>query len=137
MADVFTREKRSEVMSRIRGKHTRPELVVRSMLHRMGYRFRLHGKDLPGTPDVVLPRHKTVVDIRGCFWHLCPKCFRGYPESNRGFWMSKLKRNRDRDAENDDGLRELGWKVVVVWEHELKKANRENLAERLRKEIGK
>ena len=104
-------------MSRIRGENTGPEKRVRATLYRMGYRFRLHRRDLPGTPDIVLPRHNTVVFVHGCFWHLhsC-KAGRVSPSTNADFWRSKRLGNFRRDARNRRQLRKLGWKVAVVWE---------------------
>jgi len=117
MTDVFTPEKRSEVMSRVRGRDTKPEKLVRSLIHRMGYRFRLHVGELPGRPDVVLPRHRKVVFVHGCFWHGHPSCKRAArPKSNREFWRAKIEANRKRDGRNIARLRELGWRVLVVWE---------------------
>jgi len=104
-------------MSRIRGKDTGPEKLVRSLLHRMGYRFRLHVKDLPGRPDIVLPRYRTVVFVHGCFWHRhrgCKNCTT--PTNNRAFWVEKLEGNAERDLQNRAALRLAGWRVVVVWE---------------------
>lgn len=106
---------RSETMSRVRSKDTRPELLVRSMLHAAGYRFRLHKRDLPGTPDIVLPKYKAVVEVRGCFWHGHPGCGRT-PKSNLEFWEPKLRRNRARDLENERLLHDLGWRTLVIWE---------------------
>ncbi len=105
-------------MSRIRGKDTKPELAVRRMLHAMGYRFRLHRKDLPGRPDIVLPRHKLALFVHGCFWHGCEKCDRGLrkAKSNANFWAAKVAENRERDARNLGALTALGWRVEVVWE---------------------
>src|SRR5262245_15346182 len=108
-------------MSRIRGKDTQPELVVHRLIHHEGFRYRLHAKELPGRPDVVLPRHRTVVDVRGCFWHRhagCPRTFT--PTSNVEFWERKLGANPIRDARNEAALREAGWRVIVVWECETK-----------------
>lgn len=107
-------------MSRVGGKDTKPELAVRSIIHRMGYRFRLHGSDLPGRPDVILPRHRKVVFIHGCFWHghkRCPRAAR--PSSNRVFWDRKLDSNTLRDVGNLRRLRSLGWKPLVVWQCEM------------------
>ena len=106
-------------MQSIRKTNTRPEVRVRSALHRMGYRFRLHRRDLPGVPDIVLPRHRTVVLVHGCFWHQhdC-KLGRKQPRSNPDYWLPKLRRNRERDVTNSAALREAGWSVVVVWECE-------------------
>jgi len=108
---------RSALMSRIRGRDTKPELVVRSLLHRMGYRFRLCRRDLPGSPDIVLPRHGMVVFVHGCFWHRHKGCKGATsPKSNVGFWQDKFAANVERDARNRRDLRCLSWKVVTVWE---------------------
>lgn len=118
--DCFTPEKRSEVMSRVKSENTKPELSVRSALHRMGYRFRLHRKDLPGRPDIVLPKHRTAIFVHGCFWHQHPDCRKAtVPVKNSAFWEAKLKRNKGRDEQAERSLRELGWNVVVVWECEV------------------
>lgn len=133
MRDRLSRERRSWNMSRIRGKNTGPELVVRSALHRLGYRFRLHGKKLPGRPDVVLPKYRTVVFVHGCFWHRhrgCRNCTT--PTNNRSFWVEKLEGNAARDKVRVRALRKLGWRVVVVWECETEKAG---FAERLAKRL--
>lgn len=106
-------------MSRIRGKDTKPEKVVRSMLHRMGYRFRLHRKGLPGRPDIVLPKYRTVVFVHGCFWHRhrgCRNCTT--PTNRREWWLTKLEGNATRDKAHRVALRKLGWRVVTVWECE-------------------
>jgi DNA mismatch endonuclease (patch repair protein) len=120
MVDVFTPEKRSDVMSRIKGRNTIPELRVRSLLHSLGFRFRLHLPNLPGRPDIALPKYKTVVMVHGCFWHQHQGCKDGRPpRSNNSFWVPKLERNRARDASVTSSLKKLGFKVVVVWECEL------------------
>lgn len=107
-------------MAGIRGKDTKPEMLVRRFLHRSGFRFRLHRKDLPGRPDLVLPRYRTVVEVRGCFWHRHEGCpFAYMPKSNRTFWEAKLNGNRDRDLRNLQQLQELGWRAIEVWECEL------------------
>ena len=119
MADVFSKEKRSWVMRRVKGQNTKPELYIRSKLHRRGYRFRLHRKDLPGKPDIVLPGRKTVVFVHGCFWHGHPGCKHAdLPASNRAYWEEKIGRNVARDARRRRELEELGWRVLVVWECE-------------------
>jgi DNA mismatch endonuclease, patch repair protein len=119
MTDIVSPEKRSEMMSRIRGRDTAPEIAVRSLLHRMGYRFRLHRRDLPGRPDVVLPRHHVVVFVHGCFWHRHRACKLAYtPKTRRKFWREKFEGNIERDRTVQRKLRKLGWKVVVVWECE-------------------
>lgn len=121
--DTLTRERRSWNMSRIKGRDTKPELLVRSMLHRLGYRFRLHHRRLPGRPDVVLPKHRTVVFVHGCFWHRHPRCRYAYtPKSNVAFWTTKFEQNVARDAEARRALRKTGWRVVVVWECQAKDA---------------
>lgn len=118
--DRLTRKHRSWNMSRIRGKDTTPELVVRSALHRMGFRFRLHKKDLPGRPDIVLSRYRTAVFVHGCFWHRHPGCTKAYtPKSRVRFWQSKFDQNVKRDAAVRNQLERLGWNVVVVWECEV------------------
>lgn len=108
-------------MSRIGGKNTKPEMVVRSLLHGMGYRFRLHRKDLPGKPDITLPKHKKVIFVHGCFWHSHPGCKRAErPKSNRVFWQQKLDKNIARDKSVIAGLKAEGWNVLVVWSCEVK-----------------
>src|SRR3954468_7400909 len=115
--DSLTREHRSWNMSRIKGRDTKPELLVRSILHRMGYRFRLHQNQLPGRPDVVLTRHRTVVFVHGCFWHRHHRCRYAYtPKSNIAFWSEKFRLNVARDARVRQLLRSMGWRVLVVWE---------------------
>ena len=106
-------------MSRIRGKHTTPEKAVRSLLHRLGYRFRLHGKKLPGKPDIVLPKYKTVIFVHGCFWHRhkgCKNCTT--PTNRREWWLAKLNANAARDKVHQRALRKIGWRSIVVWECE-------------------
>ncbi len=121
MTDNLTKEKRSWNMSRIRSKDTTPELIVRSLLHRMGYRFRLHCKDLPGKPDVVLSKYKAVIFVHGCFWHGHKGCKRSnIPKSNRGYWVAKIRKNIDRNKKHRKALRKLGWGVIVIWECECK-----------------
>jgi DNA mismatch endonuclease, patch repair protein len=120
MTDVFSQEKRSEVMSRIKSKDTIPEKKVRSMLHKMGYTFRLHRKDLPGTPDIVLPRYKVAIFVHGCFWHRHKGCKFAYqPKSRANFWQTKLECNVERDRRTEEELIELGWQIVIIWECEL------------------
>jgi DNA mismatch endonuclease, patch repair protein len=121
-------------MSRIRGKDTAPELVVRRLLHRLGYRFRLHRADLPGKPDIVLPGRRTAVFVHGCFWH-AHGCKIGRPPKSRPeFWLPKLKRNRERDAGNEAALVAKGWKVLTLWQCEIRDA--ETLETRLREALG-
>ena len=130
--DSISKERRSWNMSRIRSKNTRPELLVRSILHRSGYRFRLHARELPGRPDVVLPKWKTVVFVHGCFWHRHKGCRFAYsPKSQTAFWRKKFSENMKRDARKAGALASLGWTVVTVWECEL--ARPAELLERLQK----
>lgn len=129
MADPWTKEQRSRVMSRVKNKNTGPEIRVRSLLHRLGFRFRIQRRDLPGAPDIVLPRYRTVVFVHGCFWHGhdCPRGKR--PSSHTEFWDAKLFANLERDRVNKRLLEQLGWAVLVVWQCELK--DMEALAGRL------
>lgn len=121
MTDRLSSKDRSRVMARVRGKNTTPEMVVRKTLHSLGYRFRLHRKDLPGHPDVVLPTHGAVVFVHGCFWHRHPGCKRATePATNADFWSKKLAGNVARDAKQVEALDRLGWRVLVVWECETK-----------------
>lgn len=125
MVDHLTKEKRSWNMSHIRSSDTKPELIVRSMLHRMGYRFRLHRSDLSGKPDIVLPRYKTVVFVNGCFWHRhkgCKRCTT--PSSNREYWQKKFERNTANDRIHQAKLKKEGWKVIVIWECETKNVSK-------------
>jgi len=122
MADKISQERRSWNMQQIRDRDTKPEIAVRSMLHRLGFRFRLRRSDLPGNPDIVLPKYKTVVLVHGCFWHRHRNCKYAYtPKSRTEFWEAKFARNVERDFEVRRALRKLGWKVVVVWECQLRK----------------
>ena len=120
MADRLSKEKRGWNMSRIRSKDTKPELLVRSLLHRMGYRFRLHRKDLPGCPDIVLPKYKTVIFVHGCYWHRHKGCKYAYtPKSRIEFWQKKFQGNIERDRKHQRDLKKLGWKVLIIWECEI------------------
>lgn len=128
--DTISRTRRSWNMSRIKGKDTSPELIVRSVLHSMGYRFRLHVKTLPGRPDVVLPKWRTVIFVHGCFWHRHEGCKFAYtPKSRLEFWLKKFDENVKRDATQRAKLKAAGWKVRVVWECQT--ADREALRKRL------
>jgi DNA mismatch endonuclease, patch repair protein len=109
-------------MSRVSGKNTKPELVVRSLLHNMGYRFRLHRKDLPGKPDITLPKYKKIIFVHGCFWHGHADCSRAKrPTTNIKFWNEKLNRNIERDKNTANHLKDLGWDVLTVWACEVNK----------------
>jgi len=132
LADTLTPEARSAHMRRVRGADTLPERTVRAVLHASGFRFRLHRKDLPGRPDIVLPRYRTVVLVHGCFWHRHPGCRASrVPGTRSSWWEAKLERNVARDVEVAAALSSLGWRVVVVWECETRPAGRTVLAERL------
>src|SRR5262245_2134317 len=121
MTDKFTPEERSRIMSRVKGANTQPEKLVRSLLHRLGFRFRLHRKDLPGKPDIVLPRHRKVIFVHGCFWHGHEGCSRSArPTSNQEFWDKKLAGNIERDRRNFEKLENEGWQYLVLWQCELK-----------------
>lgn len=119
--DIFDKAKRSEIMSRVRSSDTTPELKVRSVLHALGYRFRLHRRDLPGTPDIVLPSRSSIIFVHGCFWHRHKGCPDATTPSTRGlFWERKFSENTARDKRNVLALRKLGWKILIVWECELR-----------------
>jgi DNA mismatch endonuclease, patch repair protein len=125
MADIVDRSTRSRMMSGIRGKNTKPEVLVRKYLHRHGLRFRLHVQRLPGKPDLLLPKFRAVVNVHGCFWHQHPGCRYAYmPASNRGFWREKLQGNAKRDSRNSAALVALGWRVFTVWECETRDQGR-------------
>jgi DNA mismatch endonuclease (patch repair protein) len=117
MVDVHTKSQRSFNMSRIKGRDTKPEIQLRKQLWRQGFRYTLRSK-LPGRPDLVLPKYKTVIFIDGCFWHRCPTHFKA-PASNVPFWDKKIQSNVDRDARNEAKLRDAGWRVLRFWEHEI------------------
>lgn len=120
MPDVITKAKRSEIMSRIRSRDTRPELCVRKYLHAAGCRYRLHDSRLPGKPDLVFTRRRICLFVHGCFWHGCPKCSDGRrkPKSNQAYWLPKIRRNKQRDKQHTSRLRAAGWQVLVIWECE-------------------
>ena len=122
MVDTLTQEKRSWNMSRITGRNTKPEILLRSLLHQEGFRFRLHDKRLPGKADIVLPRHRTVIFVNGCFWHRHDNCKYAYtPKSRQEFWLNKFQGTVQRDREKQKMLADLGWQILVVWECDLKR----------------
>ncbi len=124
MADRISQEARSRNMAAIRGKDTKPEMAVRKSLHRKGFRYRLHVKDLPGKPDIVLPKYRTVVFIHGCFWHRHKGCKNAVmPKTNTVFWQKKLNGNVERDQKNQKMLQRMGWRIIVVWECAVKGNN--------------
>ncbi|MEI9989019.1 MAG: very short patch repair endonuclease [Rhizomicrobium sp.] len=121
MADVLTTEQRRLNMSRIRGKNTKPEMLLRKALYSKGLRFRIHRNDLPGAPDIVFASQKIAVFVDGCFWHGCPD-HAVEPKTNRLFWRDKIDKNKKRDDRATDELRALGWKVIRIWEHDIKQS---------------
>jgi DNA mismatch endonuclease (patch repair protein) len=132
MADVFTPEQRSAVMRAVKGADTKPEMIVRRMVHALGYRYRLHVRSLPGAPDLVFPRLKKVIFVHGCFWHR-HRCEAGQsmPASKVEYWEAKFAANRRRDQRHRRQLRSLGWQVLVIWECQLRVKARERLAEKV------
>ena len=134
MADVLSKEQRKRCMSHIKSKDSKPELLVRQFLFANGFRYCLHRKDLPGKPDVVLPKYKTVIFINGCFWHGHPDCrYSSFPQTNREFWETKILGNIQRDTYNKSKLEELGWKVIEIWQCQLKPKTKENTLNQLLK----
>jgi len=120
MADVHEPETRSYNMSRIQATDTKPEMIVRKLLHANGFRYRLHVKDLPGKPDLVLPKYNTVIFVNGCFWHAHENCkYFKVPQTRTEWWEEKLYGNKERDGKNIEKLKKMGWKVIVIWECEL------------------
>ena len=135
LVDTLTKRERSERMSRVRHRDTKPEWVVRRLVHGMGYRYRLHGRQLPGKPDLVFGRRRKAIFVHGCFWHRHPGCkLARLPKSRRDFWIPKLEGNRERDLRHQRELRNLGWAVHIVWECEV--GDTESLRERLKSFLG-
>ena len=138
MADTLTPERRAENMRRIKSKNTKPEMVVRSLVHRLGYRYRLHRLDLPGKPDLVFSPRRKIIFVHGCFWHghEDPDCADGrrQPKSNLDYWLPKLARNKERDHVQAAEIETLGWAVMIVWECETR--DRPRLTARLREFLG-
>jgi DNA mismatch endonuclease, patch repair protein len=134
--DIFDKSKRSWIMSHVKSKDTKPENIVRSIVHRLGFRFRKHKTDLPGKPDIVLVRHRKVIFVHGCFWHGHKKCKRSSrPQSHKTFWAVKLDKKIDRDKKNKRELELLGWKVLIVWSCEI--INVDKIRNKLIKFLGK
>jgi len=128
VTDVVDKATRSRMMSGIRGKNTKPEMLVRSHLHAEGFRYRLHVRALPGSPDLVLPRWRTVIFVNGCFWHRHVGCEYAYvPKSRKDFWLAKFERNIARDAAAYVALEQAGWRVIVVWECTLRNNGRQTI----------
>ena len=126
MTDIVTPEKRSEMMSGIKGKNTKPELKVRKALHAKGFRFRLHLKNLPGKPDIVLPKYKAVIFVHGCFWHLHDCHLFKWPSTRPEFWRDKIRGNKIKDGDNLSILKYRGWRILTIWECALKGKERLN-----------
>ena len=120
MADIVSPEKRSTMMAGIRGKDTKPELIIRKALHARGFRYRLHDKNLPGKPDMVFPRYKTIIMVNGCFWHGHDCHLFRWPSTRKDFWRKKITRNREKDEENIHALAKEGWQTLTIWECALK-----------------
>lgn len=132
MPDVMTPQQRHECMSHIRSKNTKPEQLVRQALWHNGFRYRLHVKGLPGKPDIVLPKYHTVIFINGCFWHGHEECkYYVTPKTNTSFWLDKITSNKARDERDKTALNEAGWRVITIWECELKKESRQTTIEQL------
>lgn len=132
MADVHEPRVRSYNMSRIKSKDSRPEILVRRFLHALGYRFRLHKKNLDGKPDIVLKKHNTIVFIHGCFWHGHKGCKNFViPKTRTQWWLNKINRNREKDQESVKALRRNGWNIIIIWECELKKDKRDTTLKKL------
>lgn len=136
MTDVLSKEQRKRCMSHVKGKDTKPEVMVRQFLFAQGFRYRLYRKDLPGKPDIVLSKYRTVIFINGCFWHGHTGCkYATIPEANHDFWLAKISGNIERDKSNYAKLFELGWKVIEIWQCELKPKFREQTLNNLLTEL--
>lgn len=136
MSDIFSSQKRSDIMSKISGKNTKPEILVRKFLFSKGFRYRINVKTLPGKPDIVLPKYNKIIFINGCFWH-GHNCKKGkLPSSNIDFWKEKISNNKSRDDKNSDLLVKLGWKVIIIWQCEISKIdNRIKILNKLLEDI--
>jgi DNA mismatch endonuclease (patch repair protein) len=132
MTDTVSKLERSRIMAAVKSKDTTPELLVRRLVHSLGYRYRLHVRSLPGAPDLVFPRLRKIINVNGCFWHMhrCPRC--RIPSSRRAYWIAKMRRNAARDKRNQRKLRQSGWRVMVIWECQIHPSN----LDRLRTKIG-
>ena len=138
MPDTMTSSQRHYCMSRIRGKDTRPEMYVRLYLHKRGFRYSLHSKKLPGKPDIVLRKYHTVIFVNGCFWHGHPGCESvRMPKTNSEYWAEKIRRNKERDAQDIALLQAAGWFSLVVWECELSRSKREDTLAKIERRVGK
>jgi DNA mismatch endonuclease (patch repair protein) len=134
--DDLTAEQRHVNMSHIRSKNTKPEMIVRKYLFSKGFRYRVNDKRYPGHPDIVLPKYRTVIFVNGCFWHQHPGCkYASIPSTKQEYWVPKLNKNKERDIANSRILRKLGWKVITIWECELKRDNYQSTLSKLSKEL--
>lgn len=132
MADVHDKKTRSYNMSKIKGKDTKPEVTVRKFLHSKGFRYKLHDKKLPGKPDIVLPKYKTIIMVHGCFWHGHEGCkYFNIPKTRTKWWIDKIKKTHLKDLENESKLKELGWKVITIFECKLKPAKRDKALKKI------
>lgn len=131
MADTVSKSERSRIMAAVKSKDTTPELSVRRLVHSLGYRYRLHVRSLPGTPDLVFPRLRKIIEVNGCFWHMhdCARC--RVPSSRRDYWIAKMQRNAGRDKRTRRELRKLGWEVLVIWECQIKPSREDWLRQRI------
>jgi DNA mismatch endonuclease (patch repair protein) len=137
MADTVTPAQRSAIMSKVKGKDTKPEMALRKRLFSLGFRYRVHDDSLPGRPDIIFPKYNSVIFVHGCFWHShgCRK--RLIPDSNKEYWTKKITKNVQRDIENIQGLKERGWRVLIVWECSLRSSKIDKTIKRVTKWIGK
>lgn len=134
MTDIFSKKKRSQIMSKITGKNTKPEIIIRKIAHSLGYRFRLHKKDLPGKPDIVFPKYKKVIFVNGCFWHGHKNCNRSkLPTTNKKFWKEKIEGNKKKDQSNYYQIKKIGWDYLIVWQCVIKISNRNKLEKKIQK----
>lgn len=133
---IMARMNRSDMMRAVRREGTEPEMIVRRTLHALGFRYALHRKDLPGTPDIVLTRHATVIFVNGCFWHHHEGCSKAsVPKTNSDYWISKFARNKARDVRNQSDLQAMGWRIIVVWSCETRDTS--SLARKLKRKLTK
>jgi len=132
LADIFSKRKRSQIMSHISGKNTKPEILIRKLTHSLGYRFRLHKKELPGKPDLVFNKLRKTIFVNGCFWHGHSKCSRSkLPATNRKFWKVKIAGNKKKDKSNYIRLKKMNWDYLVIWQCEIKKSTTEKLSKKI------
>jgi len=130
--DIYSLQKRSDIMSKISGKDTKPEIIIRKLAHSLGYRFRLHKKNLPGKPDIVFPKYKKVIFVNGCFWHGHKNCNRSkLPATNKKFWEGKIDGNKKKDKSNHIKLKKIGWDYLIIWQCKISKKNYSKLCNQI------